>query len=171
MKKNSPILGVWSGCAFPTQETTLIFCEDGRGLMFFYWGSCAESPFVDEFYWQIQSENQILVEWISKHEYDYDKGIDTLIITSGQNEAISFEIIDKTSLKIELGMHYAFDSLLDFSRKPQAFESEKEQISKFAEEFNPFSPDRLIWTQNDQNWQKLSQDLPKKQQKPWWKFW
>ena len=165
------LTGVWSGNAFPTQETTLVFCKDRKGLMFFYWGSCAESPFVDEFYWQVHNKSKIFLEWISKHNYNPDSEDDTLIIDSGQNEAAPFEIIDQAFLKIEVGMHYSFDSTLRYIRKAESFEVEKEKLIQLAENFNPFSSDRQIWLFDDQNWRKLPPDSAKTGKKPWWKFW
>lgn len=37
--QKTDLIGVWTGCAFPTQETTVVFCEDGSGLYFYYQGS------------------------------------------------------------------------------------------------------------------------------------
>lgn len=167
-----PIIGIWNGCAFPTQETTVIFFEDGNGLLFFYWGSQGE-PTLSEFKWLPNSGNSVQLEWIVRHDYDYnspgeeDDDDEAAIEDQRDHTKAHYTIIDR-SLVIHIGMH-EFDHALNFVGAPGNFATRKPLWEKYTKEFNPFGPGRQVWIASGHGWQKTGFTIDEK--KPWWKFW
>lgn len=170
-----PIIGIWNGCAFPTQETTVIFFEDGKGLLFFYWGSQG-APTLSEFKWLPNSGNCVQLDWVKRHDYDYnsakeddeDEEEDESDIEDQRDHSKAHYTIIDRSLVIHIGMH-DFDHGLQYAGSPGEFATQKPKWEKHAKEFNPFGPGRQVWIVGEQGWQKTPFVLEEK--KPWWKFW
>lgn len=134
MHDASELVGVWSDCAHPLQETIVVLCPDGQGLFYFYWGSCAHTPYVDEFEWQFDDARKFKVKWRILHEYDYDEDEeeepaagyhcfvfadsrppdigffdapeDRMIVTSGKEEFIPLEFYAIGKGQRKLGMSF-----------------------------------------------------------------
>lgn len=161
------LLGVWSGCPYPTMEVELVFCPCGRGLLFFYWGSAGNTPFVDEFNWTRIGEERIKLEWVVRHdvgpclewvcEDDEEDGSDAQVFPWADEET-GYTLIKADGvlgLDINVGMHCSFNRLY-FNRSPQNYEQEKLRLQDAAEHFNPFGPGRQVWLIGDNNeWLKL----------------
>lgn len=182
MQKNNELLGVWSGNAFPTQETDIIFFENGYGLMFFYWGSYGE-PFLDEFKWENEEKNKIKITWLVRYKNDHeDSEEDEDGMDHGANlknepinvdgsETIEYIIPEKGFLKLKLGMH-DFDNALKFVGIAGDYDIGKMKWEQFTKTFNPFGSGRKVWLVSGNNtWEKTNLEVEEKSAKPWWKFW
>lgn len=174
-----PIIGIWSGSAFPTQETSVVFFEDGNGLLFFYWGSQG-SPTLSEFKWMPRDENSISLEWIMRHDYDYhtetndeeeqdqkDEDDEEPDSEVRDHSKAAYTLANDT-LVIQIGMH-EFDHALNYAGKPGEFAPQKSLWEIFTREFNPFGPGRQVWIWSGKGWHNTGLTIEEK--KPWWKFW
>lgn len=173
-----PLIGTWTGNAFPTQETSIIFFKDGQGLLFFYLGSHGPA-LLNEFTWKPLSEKTIHVEWIVKDDYDYESDEDEEDDEAhdGDEEAEPDEKDDavypfsvtEQGLVMQLGMH-EFEYALRYAGLHGNFEEDKIKWTDFTKTFNPFGDGRKVWTVSaDNSWQKTN--LSVTENKPWWKFW
>lgn len=160
------LVGVWSGCPYPLMEVELVFCPCGRGLLFFYWGSAGNTPFVDEFIWTHIGEERIKVEWVVRHDVgpclewaseDEEDGTDAQIFPWA-DEVERYTLLEEDGslgLDISIGMHCSFIRLY-YSRPPKDYEQEKQRLQEAAEHFDPFGPGRQLWLVGDDNeWRKL----------------
>jgi hypothetical protein len=148
LKKSQEICGVWSGNAFPTQQTTVVFCKEGNGLYFYYHGSDENSPYVDCFQWALIDTNEIEITWDECHlpDFDHDNENDETPVVSmkGHFEKSKFTVEEKTELLIELGQHNDVfaDIPLIFQRPSKSFEEEKTVFKELSNSFSPFG----AWT-------------------------
>ena len=161
------LIGVWSGSAFPTQETTLVFCPGGQGLLFFHLGSSADTPFVDEFTWSLGTGARLELRWLSRHEYDFgpegeeaDEDQDPdFIVTTGGEESVPVELTEKPTraLRVALGMHgqTRADTWLVYVSAPGSYEAERESLRTLAETLRPFDPDRQAWNMAGDRWSAI----------------
>lgn len=171
MTAGDALVGVWSGCPYPTMEVELVFCPCGRGLLFFYWGSAGNTPFVDEFSWTRIGEERIKLEWVVRHDVgpciewmcddDEEDGTDADIYL-WIDEETGYTLLEEDGslgLDINIGMHCSYNRLY-FSRPPQDYEQEKRRLQETAEHFSPFGPGRQMWLIGDDGeYQKLPVEI------------
>lgn len=155
------LIGTWRGCAFPTQETILVFCPDGKGFLFFYWGSIGD-PVLDEFDWSMEQPGEVKVTWRILHESDSasdsDKDSCRLKVTSGTSAQVPFQLVSESNrcLRIDLGLHEDFDTPLTCIGTPGSSDTERDHWQQFTKKFDPFGPGRQVWLVDEGGrWQPL----------------
>ncbi|OAI47676.1 hypothetical protein AYO44_09265 [Planctomycetaceae bacterium SCGC AG-212-F19] len=156
MTPTHALVGTWRGCAFPTQETAVVLCPDGRGFLFFYWGSLG-APFLDEFAWSADQDGKLAVRWHVRHDFP-DNGSVDMTVTAGTSEMLPYEVISGSnrSLRLELGLHAGFDTPLEYVGAAGDSATERGRWQQFTKHFNPFGPGRGVWTVDDRNrWRPL----------------
>jgi hypothetical protein len=156
MMPTQSLIGIWRSCAFPTQETVVVFCLDGKGFLFFYWGSIG-APILDEFDWSLKRNGELDIAWAVCHDHAEDGSLD-LEVTSGKTEAITYEILwdPVRALRIDLGMHAGFDTPLEYVGGAEDSSHERGRWQQFTKGFDPFGPGRQVWTVDDKNrWHPL----------------
>ena len=175
----SALIGKWSGQAFPTQSTSVTFCPEGNGLFYFYWGSCVESPFRDQFTWSILSSDRIQVTWKTCHiprfytwddDDDQDDNSDEpgneIIVVQGHQEVCPVEMHPahcthySRYLRISIGMNDTFfaETKLHYCGKPRSF---SEELDAMARKFQEVA-----------RWKSTHTAIPATRKKrPWWRFW
>lgn len=178
MTETERLVGVWGGSAHPLQETTVVLCADGRGLLFYYQGSTDGSPFVDEFAWRVlDGGGRMQVTWHLLHVYEEDvegEGQEEdeeeptaeyeprVTVTSGKVEVVPYRRTEgvEPALYIDLGLHdWSYDPVpLRYVGAAGPFERERERLQSLAEGgFDPFGPDRQVWVIGDENeWRKVA---------------
>jgi len=146
------ITGVWHHLPHPSAETNLLFCADGRGLLFIYSGG--DDPYVDEFTWKVERAGEVTITWVHCHEYLADDDCETPEESTGKSETLAYTLQDTSprTLLLDIGYHWCDDQPFTFKGTAGDYEEERQHWQHYAQHFSPFGPDRQVWLTDETGW-------------------
>jgi hypothetical protein len=160
------LIGIWNGSEFPTQETTIVICRDGRGLYFYYCGSDDRGTFVDEFDWTL-GDQKIDIVWKEHQTPRWAlPGYDGTQTEDDEDEFVTlrdapdiaacwFQDEEKSRLTLAIDIDFAHAPTLRRAGSDPVFEAERIRFKNLAENFDPFGEDRQVWfVDEEHNWIK-----------------